>query len=228
MMEAHEGKVSCPCCGKSAEQFLPMGPPGRQRLNAKCPHCGSLERHRLLILFFKTQENLFPSGIKLLHVAPEPPLAKWITSHPTIEYLSGDISDPRAMIKLDLTNIQFDDNTFNAIVCNHVLEHVPDDRKALAEIYRVMRSGGWAILISPINPNLQQTREDPSVTDPAERERLFGQHDHVRWYGKDYADRLKEPGFDVQVIPYARQLSDREVQLFGLHLDEDIYLCMKP
>jgi SAM-dependent methyltransferase len=225
---AEEGAVFCPCCNKSSAQFLPMGPAGRQRLNAKCPHCASLERHRLLILFFGKQPKLFERTKRLLHIAPEAPIASWIKSFSDIDYVSGDIADPRAMYKVDLMDVQFPTASFDAVICNHVLEHVPDDRKALSEIQRILRPNGWAILMVPIHPALKQTREDPSVTDPKERERLFGQSDHLRWYGADYEERLSGAHFAVDVIPFARTLNDVDRRKFGLQAAENIYLCRKP
>jgi SAM-dependent methyltransferase len=181
-----------------------------------------------LVLFFRQRPDLFRGPVKLLHVAPEAAIRNWIKSQPSVDYLSGDIADPTAMVKLDLMNVHYDANAFDAVICNHVLEHVPDDRKAMAEIWRILRPGGWSILLSPIHPALNRTREDPTITDPAERQRLFGQHDHLRWYGQDYGDRLKAAAFEVHVVPFARQMPASQVRQFGLQLSEDIFLCIKP
>jgi SAM-dependent methyltransferase len=142
-----------------------------------------------------------------------------------LDYLSADLEPRNAMIVMDITNIQYPNGTFDVILCSHVLEHVPDDRKALSELFRVLRPGGWAILQVPIVA--AATFEDPSVTDPEEREKLFGQHDHVRNYGLDYRDRLADAGFSVTVDGFVRDLDEVETQRLGLMRHEDVYFCRK-
>jgi SAM-dependent methyltransferase len=162
---------------------------------------------------------------RMLHIAPDPELSRLIQKADYINYLSADLSAPDAMVKMDITDIPYPDNTFDVIYCSHVLEHIKDDRIAIGELYRVLRVGCWAILQVPITAGT--TLEDPTVISPKERERLFGQYDHVRRYGGDYKDRLMEAGFSVTVDPFVRELDNRIVKRFGLMRDEDVYLCRK-
>ena len=129
------------------------------------------------------------------------------------------------MVRMDISDIQYPDNTFDVIYCSHVLEHVPDDKKALREFWRVLKIDGWAILQVPITSDV--TFEDPTVTSPEERERLFGQHDHVRRYGPDYRDRLVDVGFSLTVDGFVRQLDERTINRYGLMRSEDVYFCRK-
>jgi len=214
----------CPCCKARVRRFTPLGLV--KRPEAKCPVCGSLERHRLMWLYMTQKTNLFDGNQKkMLHVAPEPELSSLIQKADYINYLSADLSAPNAMVKMDITDIQYPDNTFDVIYCSHVFEHLQDDRKAMGEFYRVLKPGGWAILQVPITADT--TFEDPTVISPKERERLFGQHDHVRRYGPDYKDRLMEAGFSVTVDGFVRELDNRTVRRFGLMRDEDVYFCRK-
>jgi SAM-dependent methyltransferase len=170
--------------------------------------------------------NLFDGNQKkMLHVAPEAQLSPLIQKADYINYLSADLFDPNAMVKMDITDIQYPDNTFDVIYCSHVLEHVQDDRKAMGEFHRVLKPGCWAILQVPIT--VDKTFEDPTVVSPKERERLFGQRDHVRRYGPDYKDRLVESGFSVAVDGFVRNLDNRAVRRFGLMRNEDVYFCRK-
>ena len=177
-------------------------------------------------LYMTEKTNLFDGNQKkMLHVAPEPELSSLIQKADYINYLSADLFAPNAMVKMDITDIQYPDNTFDVIYCSHVLEHVQDDRKAMGEFCRVLKPGCWAILQVPITADT--TFEDPTVISPKERERLFGQHDHVRRYGPDYKDRLVEAGFSVTVDGFARELDNRTVRRFGLMRDEVVYFCRK-
>ena len=142
-----------------------------------------------------------------------------------IDYLSADLDPRKAMTVMDITDIHHPDGSFDVILCSHVLEHIPDDRKALSEFFRVLKPGGWAILQVPIMADT--TFEDFSVTDPKEREKLFGQHGHVRSYGLDYGDRLTEAGFSVTVDGFVRDLGEAEIQRQGLTSHENVYLCAK-
>lgn len=215
----------CPCCRASVRRFLPYGLERREE--ARCPVCAALERHRLIWLYFTQKTDLFDgTPRKMLHVAPEPQLSRHFSSKEYIDYLSADLMNPRAMVKMDITDIQYPDNTFDVIYCSHVLEHVPDDRKAMREFHRVLKPGGWAILQVPITA--ETTFEDPTVTSPEERERLFGQHDHVRRYGPDYKDRLADAGFSVKVDGFVRELDEKEIARMGLMQSEDVYFCTKP
>ena len=164
----------------------------------------------------------------MLHVAPEMQLHRVIRSHPNIDYVTADLNSPFAMVKMDITNIEYEDNVFDVIICNHVLEHIPDDRKAMAELYRVLKPGGWAILQVPISLSLDRTLEDSTITTPEEREKIFGQEDHVRIYAKDYKDRLVLVGFRVKVDRFEGKGSDSDIRKYGLLRDENIYVCSKP
>lgn len=212
----------CYCCESSVRRFYPYGL--KPRPNARCPVCLCLERHRLIMRFLREKTNLFrPPRKKMLHVAPEPAFAGLFQAHEFIDYLSADLCDPTAMVHFDLTDIPYSDDSFDVIYCSHVLEHIPDDRRAMKELYRVLKPEGWAILQVPITA--KSTFEDPTVTSPEERERLFGQYDHVRRYGPDYVDRLTKAGFDVAVDSSAQELNDEQRQCWGIRADAKVYFC---
>ena len=215
----------CPVCEKSSRKFLPFG--ADRRKDACCPHCNSLERHRLAWLFFARATDLFDGQAKrLLHVAPEPCLEAKLRSRLGDGYLSADLQNPLAMVKMDVTDIQFPDETFDVIYCSHVLEHVVDDRKAMREFYRVLKLGAWAVLLVPINA--ERTAEAPEVTEPAERRKIFGQEDHVRRYGPDYIDRLREAGFEVKTTRATDLCNQEEMIRMGLTAaNGSIYYCGK-
>lgn len=214
----------CSFCRSHVRFFASVGVIPRP--NAVCPVCGSFERHRLVWLFFKKHTNLFDQTPKsMLHIAPEPQIERKFKKIPNLRYLTADLFNPAAMVKMDITDIQYPDNSFDVIYCSHVLEHVPDDRVAIGELYRVLKSDGWAVLLVPIT--VEKTLEDPSVSDPAERERLFGQKDHFRRYGPDFRHRLEEAGFHVQCTP-ALDLVDREqIESMGVIACEEVFLCKK-
>lgn len=227
-------KVYCILCGNQFTEFAPFGIVQRQ--NARCHACGSLERHRLLWKYTSEKTNLFTSKqrLKLLHFAPERALYENFVAQKNIEYVPCDINptiysyDKRATVtKVDITQIPFGDNHFDVIICNHVLEHIPDDKKAISELYRVMKKGGWGIFQVPIDYTREFTYEDFTITDPQERLKAFGQHDHVRWYGRDYKDRLKAGGFDVKEDDYIHSISPEEIFRLGLNKTELIYFCRK-
>jgi len=215
----------CTVCGKDSLKFFDGGVI-EKRAEACCPQCGSLERHRLLLPVLREKTNLFEAnGLKLLHVAPEKFLHQRLRVLPDVDYISADLEPGRADVEMDITNIQYEDNSFDAILCSHVLEHVPDDRKAMREFFRVLKPGGWAVLAVPIN--VDETVEDPSITDPAERIRLFGQDDHVRRYGPDYFDRLEEAGFQIERLRGADLMSDTRVLQCRIDPDEEVPVCKK-
>lgn len=217
-------QVICPCCGGQFRRFL-TGGSDTPRKNARCPGCGSLERHRLLWLYLINRTTVWSQKITLLHVAPERVLQRLFRGVPTIKYVSGDLDSPLAMLSMDLTSIPFRAAAFDVVLCNHVLEHVLDDRKAMRELLRVLKPGGWAILQVPIK--CERTFEDPTVTTPEERLKVFGQRDHVRIYGRDFEERLASAGFQVTVERYAGEFDQASVNRYGLMLDDDIYLCTK-
>lgn len=202
--------VTCECCGRSFRRFAAFA----GRADAQCPACGSLERHRLLLPFLRDRWAADPPG-RLLHFAPEPALSRHLPGL-SGEYVTSDLEGP-ADLALDICDMDVPGASFDAIICSHVLEHVADDRRAMAEMHRALRPGGEAIVLVPIYRGRERTEEDPSETDPAERLRRFGQHDHVRAYGPDVAERLEEAGFAVQV-PAATEGRIRE----------RIHVCVKP
>ena len=211
----------CPCCDHEAPEFLPFGV--KPRPNVRCPQCGSLERHRLLWMFLRERRDLLRRGMTLLHVAPERALRRLARSVDGLHYIAADLSAD-ARVRLDVTVLPFGLGTLDGIICNHVLEHVSDDRRALREFRDAMHPSGWAILQSPIDSARECTFEDPSITDPAERERLFGQHDHVRVYGTDYASRLRAGGFRVECLHSTAMYSASLRASHGL-ASETIHLC---
>lgn len=217
--------VHCPCCGGSYSRFLGTGSPPRA---AACPGCNSLERQRLLYLYLRERTSLFKDRLRVLHVAPEDCLQPKLARQANLDYLSADLAAGSAMAAIDITSIDSPDEVFDVILCSHVLEHVIDDRRAMRELYRVLRPGGWAILQVPMDPTRAATFEDASVTAAPERERLFGQWDHVRVYGRDYSARLREVGFHVAAVPFAAELDPERVRRCGLDPREEVFHCSKP
>lgn len=215
----------CPACGTVSARFQNHGS-GKGRSNAKCPVCGAVERHRLFWVYFVNAIwPRLPQGTKkLLHVAPEPIFTELLRSCDTVDYLSGDLGMRRAMIKLDLTDIHFPDEQFDVIICLHILEHIPDDRKAMAEMFRVTKPGGFLLVMVPTYG--QNTYEDFNVTSPKDRVKHFGQHDHVRKYGMDIADRLSATGFKVTIWPREGQL-DAEIVKFIAARRRVIFECRR-
>ncbi|HEX2076857.1 MAG TPA: methyltransferase domain-containing protein [Longimicrobium sp.] len=216
----------CPVCEKSSSRFKPFGNP--PRADAMCPHCGALERHRLAWLYLQRRTDLFDGRPRrVLHVAPELCLEPRLRRRLRGGYLTADLDSPRAAARMDVTDIRHPDESFDVIFCSHVLEHVPDDRRAMAEFFRVLRRGGWAILLVPITADA--TYEDPTVVDPAERLRLFGQEDHVRRYGPDYVDRLRQAGFEVATTRVTDLVSaDDAVRMALTPAAGDIFHCTRP
>ncbi|RII29514.1 MAG: hypothetical protein CXR30_11530 [Geobacter sp.] len=216
--------VECPVCGGRFAKFLPYGTTPRS--NALCPSCNSLERHRLLWLFLRAKTDLWVRNLKLLDIAPYGLVSENIKKMANIDYLSIDINSPQAMLQMDITNLGFQDNSFDSILCYHVLEHVPNEQKAMQELFRVLKPGGWAIIQVPLKPG--PTMEGAHIYDPVERKRLFGQEDHVRYYGDDFKSRLEHHGFVVTVDPFASTLSQADLKHYAISVFEDIYYCTKP
>ena len=218
----------CPVCSSRVRRFTPYGL--KRRPEAQCPVCKLLERHRLVWVFFKERTTLFDGHArKMLHFAPEPEFSKRFKKIPSLNYVSADLFDPNAMLKADISNIACPDESFEVVYCSHVLEHVEDDRKAIGEMYRVLKKDGQAVILVPIT--VEKTFEDTSVMDPRQRERLFGQHDHLRQYGIDFTERLSECGFAVTVLYASDILTDRQITQMGLHHIEEkrmpIFFCQK-
>lgn len=218
------GRHYCPICESAIRMFYPHGDPPRP--DERCPVCRSLQRHRMDWVFLKRRTDLFDGNPKdMLHVAPEAGLSLRYQSIPGVHYISADLKSPRAMVRTDLTRIAFPSNTFSVIYCSHVLEHIPDDRAALAELFRVLRPGGWALLQVPVIAD--RTFEDPAVTDPVERKKVFGQHDHVRKCGPDYIERIREAGFEARSYPASEVVTEEEGQRMGIRRTRPIFYCIK-
>ena len=215
-----------PIDGKSYKTFLPYGY-GKQRPNVLAPGTLSLERHRLLWLYLSRETDFFTAPKKVLHFAPEQAFYKRFRHQKNLDYTTTDLLSPLADVKADICNLPFPDNAYDIILCNHVLEHIPDDAKAMSELYRVLKPGGMAILQIPQDLSRATTFEDNSITDPKKRAEIFGQYDHVRVYGRDYFDKLRAVGFIVQEIDYTRTLSAELVDRFRLAPGEIIPVCSK-
>ncbi len=220
-------RVQCPISGKTYRKFLPYGRI-KPRENALCPDSLSLERHRLLWLYLQRKTNFFQAPLKVLHIAPEICFLKKFESLPNLqEYVTADLESPWAKVKMDIHQMPFTDDSFDVVFCNHVLEHVTDDLQALREIYRVLKKGGWAILQSPLNWSLAHTYEDKSITARKEREKAFGQSDHLRLYGRDYAERIASVGFRVVADDFVKTLSAEEIKRYALDTNEIIFVAYK-
>ena len=219
--------VTCPIINRSYRKFLPYGRVN-PRPNALCPDSLSLERHRLLWLYLQEKTNFFEKKLDVLHIAPEQCFIKKFEAQHGSSYITADLESPLAKVKMDIHQMPFADSTFEVCMCNHVMEHVEDDAQAMREIHRVLKPGGWAIIQIPFfHPIPEITFEDSSITDPKKREDAFGQDDHVRKYGKDYPDRLRNAGFDVKEDDFVYQLSQESRQRYALPKDEIIYFCEK-
>lgn len=216
-----------PIDGKSFRKFLPYGYEN-QRENVLSPSTLSLERHRLLWLYLKNETDFFTAPKKMLHFAPEQAFYQRFRQQKNLDYTTTDLSSPLADVKADICNLPFYDNEFDVIFCNHVLEHIPDDTKAMQELFRVLKPGGWAVLQIPQDLSRETTFEDDSITDRKERAKIFGQYDHVRIYGRDYFDKLRNIGFEVQAIDYTKNLSDSDIEHYCLAKGEIIPVVRKP
>lgn len=220
-------KFEDPIDGRSYKKLLPYGYKGMQRENALAPATLSLERHRLMWLYLKDETDFFTKDRKVLHIAPEQCFYGRFRKMKNLDYLTADLDSPIADVKMDIHNIQYEDNSFDAIFCNHVLEHVQDDKQCMRELARVLRPGGIAIMQVPLNRSLKITDEDPSITDPEERIKRFGQYDHVRAHGLDYPDRLSESGFKVVPFDYSEKLDSEVAKRYALMKGEILYACSK-
>ncbi|MEC9065383.1 MAG: methyltransferase domain-containing protein [Bacteroidota bacterium] len=215
-----------PIDGRGYSKFLSYGY-GKLRKNALSPGTLSLERHRLLWLYLNRRTNLLNSKLKVLHIAPEQIFYKKFKNNMKWDYTTFDLKSPLADIKGDVTNLTFEDNTFDLIICNHVLEHIIDDRTAMKEIYRVLKKDGIGILQVPIDKSLEKTYEDNTLVSKRQRAKNFGQYDHVRKYGIDYKDRLENTGFSVNLIDYTNEFEDNLISKYGLIKGELIPIVKK-
>jgi hypothetical protein len=218
-------RVECPCCGGRFRRFMPGL---SHRATRVCPRCGAQERHRALWLYMRERTDLFRRPqLSILHWAPEYALQRSLSALPNAAYVSADLEGREALQHMDMTDVPFKDGAFDLVVCVHVLEHVADDRQALREMVRVLKPGGMALLLVPIVLE-EATREDPSITTPAQRREAYWQEDHVRLYGGDFPQRLEEEGFEVTVDGWVRTLDPATLERYGLFPLEDVYVARKP
>lgn len=215
-----------PINGKSYRKFLPYGY-GEQRPNVLSPGTLSLERHRLLWLYLKNKTDFFTAKKKVLHMAPEQSFLPVFKKMKNLDYTTADLYSPIVDVKADILNLPFKENEFDVVICNHVLEHIEDDSKAMKELYRVLKPGGMGIFQVPQDLSLEKTYEDFSITDPEERKKHFGQYDHVRIYGKDYFDRLRKAGFKVEEVNYSAELTPEMADKYRLTPGEILPVCFK-
>lgn len=238
-------RFECPVCQHRFRTFLPGGfdlPVIKEkqiigsgyRENDICPLCQSTDRDRLVYVFLKNKTNLLTGQNTLLHVAPEPTLYRRFKRNRNIHYFpvtkyQEGLYYENKLPSADLLDLQFEGETFDWIICNHVLEHIEDDSKALSEIYRVLKPGGKAILQVPISFILEKTYENPKIITKEEREKHFGQFDHVRIYANDYVQRLEAAGFQVEVIEQKNITNNIErLKKFALNPKEKLFLCTRP
>jgi predicted SAM-dependent methyltransferase len=215
-----------PIDGKKFRSFLPYGYES-PRENVLSPSTLSLERHRLLWLYLKNETNFFSDHLKVLHFAPEQSFYDRFQKLTNIDYTTTDLNSPLADVKADICDLPFENDSFDVILCNHVLEHIPDDTKAMQELFRILKPGGWGVLQIPQDLKRAVTFEDDSITDKKERAKIFGQYDHVRIYGLDYFDKLRAAGFKVEEVNYSENLTEKEIDTYRLASEEIIPVVRK-
>ena len=215
-----------PIDGKSYRRFLPYGY-AKVRENVLAPGTLSLERHRLFWLYLKNETTFFSAPLRVLHFAPEQAFVQKFKKQKNLTYTTTDLNSPIADVKADICDLPFKDNSFDFIICNHVLEHIPDDTKAMQELYRVLAPEGTAILQVPYDAKQEITFEDDTITDQSERTRIFGQYDHLRVYGMDYFKKLSSIGFDVSALDYTSGISSDDIERYRLCKGELLPVCKK-
>ncbi len=221
--------VYCPCCGSRFKSFAPFG--AKRRNNAWCPKCQSLERHRLLWLYLEKKTDLYTTPLKVLHIAPETTFFHFLNNKTNIEYCPVDIYPnlyPDGTKYFNLLEPDAPDASFDVIICNHVFQYIEEDERAMRNTYNLLKPGGWGIMQVPIDKSKQETYEDKTITTEAEREKAFGLKEHVRFYGLDYADKLRKAGFTVKVDDYTAEFSDAENYQYGFWKGDAVYYCTKP
>jgi SAM-dependent methyltransferase len=222
-------KVECPVCERSFSKFLSYGSNVAHRENVLCPYDLTLERHRLMWLYLTRKTDFFSAeSLKVLHIAPEQCFLTLFKKQKNLDYTTADLVSPIADIHFDLHDIPLEDNQYDVIFCNHVMEHVDDPIRCMSELNRVMKSGGWAIMQVPQDMSRAETYEDKSITSPEEREKHFWQKDHVRLFGKDYPSYLEKAGFKVEEFDLNTEFDATEVVKFRLMKKEILYIARKP
>jgi len=221
-------KVECPVCEKSFSKFLSYGSEVAHRENVLCPYDLTLERHRVMWLYLKNKSDFFTKkDLKVMHIAPEQCFHSLFKKQNNLDYTTGDLMSPIADLHFDLHDIPLEDNTYEVIFCNHVMEHVKDDLQCMKELHRILKPGGWGIMQVPIDANRTETYEDWSITDPKEREKHFWQYDHVRLYGLNYPKRLEEAGFKVDIIDFSKELPTETFERYRIPKSELLYVVRK-
>lgn len=221
-------KVECPVCEKSFSKFLSYGSEVAHRENVLCPYDLTLERHRLMWLYLKNHSDFFTKeDLKVLHIAPEQCFHKKFQQQKNLDYLTGDLVSPIADMHFDLHDIPLENDRFEVVFCNHVMEHVEDPIRCMSEIHRVMKPGGWAIMQVPQDFSRAETYEDSSITSPEEREKHFWQKDHVRLFGRDYPQYLEKAGFTVEEFDIKSELTDDQIERMRLSRSEILYIARK-
>jgi SAM-dependent methyltransferase len=221
MLRMRGDAVRCPVCGHGFRAFKDEW----NRTNAKCWRCGSHERHRALWLLFERRPELLRGARSLLHFAPEWSLEQRLRERGGLRYVTTDLDPSKGELALDIHALALPDAAFDAVLCSHVLEHVDDAALAMRELRRITAPGGWAIVMVPLDHGRAETYEDPSITSQLDRERAFGQHDHVRLFGRDVAGRLQAAGFDVEEIRMTEELGPEATARHGLLHEDVIFLC---
>lgn len=221
-------KVECPVCESSFSKFLSYGSKVARRENVLCPKDLTLERHRLMWLYLRDHSDFFTKeNLSVLHMAPEQCFHKRFQNQKNLDYLTADIVSPIADMHFDLHQIPLEDNKFDVVFCNHVLEHVDDALQCMQELHRVMKVGGWGIMQVPQDVNRKETYEDPTITSPEEREKHFWQKDHVRLFGLDYPDWLRKAGFEVEEFLLTDHYPAELVERFRISKSEILYVVSK-
>src|SRR5205085_11210655 len=221
MLRNHGRAVFCPLCGHRFARFKNDW----NRGNALCWRCGSHERHRAQWLLLEGRPRLLADARSLLHFAPEWALRQRLRRLEHLRYVTADLCAPDVDLHVDITALSLEDASFDAVICSHVLEHVPDDAAAMRELRRITALEGWCLVMVPLDLERRTTYEDPSITDPGERERAFLQWDHVRLYAPDVADRLAAAGFTVECIAPREEFGDSVFERCRLLDVDQIFVC---
>jgi SAM-dependent methyltransferase len=218
-------RVTCPVCGHGWRRFMPAW----NRPDAICWWCGAHERHRALWLYLHERTSLFAGAeLSVLHFSPEHFLERALAAQPRVRYLSADLEPGAAMAEVDITAIPYAEASFDVVICSHVLEHVEDDRRGVRELFRVLRPGGFALVLVPLDHDRAETYEDPQITTPAEREQAYWQHDHLRLYGRDFGQRLAEAGFTVEGEDFVTGLGEDRIARHALLPTDRIFRATRP